>query len=155
MMDLKGKKVLVVGLGKSGLAAALFLRHHGAQVTVSDIRSAEALAKDIPALLDEGINVEAGGHGDAPIVGIGIDELRWRKVVRPGDALRIERRHRHPVDAWQRCPPKWEIAVMNTRILSLAASLVFSVGGAALAQAPAGPGTAYPAASSAVVTRSR
>ena len=63
MMELKGKKVLVVGLGKSGLAAALFLRHRGAQVTVSDIRSAEALAKDIPALLDEGINVEAGGHG--------------------------------------------------------------------------------------------
>ncbi len=63
MMQLKGKKVLVVGLGKSGLAAALFLRHRGAQVTVSDIRSAEALAKDIPALLDEGINVEAGGHG--------------------------------------------------------------------------------------------
>src|ERR1035441_2787957 len=63
MMELKGKKVLVVGLGKSGLAAALFLRHSGAQVTVSDIRSAEALAKDIPGLLDEGINVEAGGHG--------------------------------------------------------------------------------------------
>jgi UDP-N-acetylmuramoylalanine--D-glutamate ligase len=63
MMDLKGKKVLVVGLGKSGLAAALFLRHHGALVTVSDTRSAEALAKDIPALLDEGIMVETGGHG--------------------------------------------------------------------------------------------
>jgi UDP-N-acetylmuramoylalanine--D-glutamate ligase len=63
MMDLKGKKVLVVGLGKSGLAAALFLRRQGAQVTVSDVRSAEALAKDIPALLEEGINVEAGGHG--------------------------------------------------------------------------------------------
>jgi UDP-N-acetylmuramoylalanine--D-glutamate ligase len=63
MMELKGKKVLVVGLGKSGLAAALFLRHRGAQVTVSDVRSAEALAKDIPALLDEGIMVETGGHG--------------------------------------------------------------------------------------------
>ena len=63
MMELKGKKVLVVGLGKSGLAAALFLRHRGAQVTVSDARSAEALAKDIPALLDEGIMVETGGHG--------------------------------------------------------------------------------------------
>lgn len=63
MMELKGKKVLVVGLGKSGLAAALFLRRKGAQVTVSDVRSAEALANDIPALLDEGINVEAGGHG--------------------------------------------------------------------------------------------
>jgi len=62
-MELKGKKVLVVGLGKSGLAAALFLRRRGALVTVSDVRSAEALAKDIPALLDEGIMVETGGHG--------------------------------------------------------------------------------------------
>jgi UDP-N-acetylmuramoylalanine--D-glutamate ligase len=52
-----------VGLGKSGLAAALFLRHKGAHVTVSDVRSAEALGKDIPALLEEGIMVEAGGHG--------------------------------------------------------------------------------------------
>lgn len=63
MMDLKGKKVLVVGLGKSGLAAALFLRRRGAQVTVSDVRSAEALAREIPALIQEGIAVEAGGHG--------------------------------------------------------------------------------------------
>jgi len=63
MLELKGKKVLVVGLGKSGLAAALFLRHRGAQVTVSDVRSAEALAKEIPALIEEGIMVEAGGHG--------------------------------------------------------------------------------------------
>jgi UDP-N-acetylmuramoylalanine--D-glutamate ligase len=62
-MELKGKRVLVVGLGKSGLAAALFLRRRGAQVTVSDIRSAEELAKEIPALLDEGIMVETGGHG--------------------------------------------------------------------------------------------
>jgi len=62
-MEIKGKKVLVVGLGKSGLAAALFLRRQGAQVTVSDVRSAEELAKEIPALIDEGIAVEAGGHG--------------------------------------------------------------------------------------------
>ncbi len=63
MMDLAGKRVLVVGLGRSGLAAALFLRRHGAQVTVSDVRSAEALEKEIPMLLEEGIAVEAGGHG--------------------------------------------------------------------------------------------
>jgi UDP-N-acetylmuramoylalanine--D-glutamate ligase len=63
MMELKGKKVLVVGLGKSGLAAALFLRHKGAVVTVSDVRSADSLAKEIPALLEEGVMVEAGGHG--------------------------------------------------------------------------------------------
>jgi UDP-N-acetylmuramoylalanine--D-glutamate ligase len=62
-MEIKGKKVLVVGLGRSGLAAALFLRRQGAQVTVSDVRSAEELAKEIPALIEEGIAVEAGGHG--------------------------------------------------------------------------------------------
>ena len=62
-MELKGKKVLVVGLGKSGLSAAVFLRQRGAQVTVSDMRSAAALAKEIPALLEHGIMVESGGHG--------------------------------------------------------------------------------------------
>ena len=63
MMELKNKRVLVVGLGKSGLSSALFLRAQGARVTVSDTRSAEALAKEIPALLDAGIMVESGGHG--------------------------------------------------------------------------------------------
>ncbi|WP_348269211.1 UDP-N-acetylmuramoyl-L-alanine--D-glutamate ligase [Edaphobacter paludis] len=62
-MELKNKRVLVVGLGKSGLSSALFLRGLGAQVTVSDTRSAEALAKEIPALLEAGIMVESGGHG--------------------------------------------------------------------------------------------
>jgi UDP-N-acetylmuramoylalanine--D-glutamate ligase len=63
MMELKNKRVLVVGLGKSGLSAAMFLRAQGARVTVSDTRSAVALAKEIPALLDAGIMVESGGHG--------------------------------------------------------------------------------------------
>jgi len=63
MMDLKNKRVLVVGLGKSGLSAAMFLRAQGARVTVSDARSAVALAKEIPALLEAGIMVESGGHG--------------------------------------------------------------------------------------------
>ena len=62
-MELKNKRVLVVGLGKSGLAAALFLRDRGARVTVSDTRSAAVLGAEIPALLEAGIMVESGGHG--------------------------------------------------------------------------------------------
>jgi UDP-N-acetylmuramoylalanine--D-glutamate ligase len=62
-MELKNKRVLVVGLGKSGIAAAMFLRQQGARVTVSDARSATALAQEIPALLEAGIMVESGGHG--------------------------------------------------------------------------------------------
>jgi UDP-N-acetylmuramoylalanine--D-glutamate ligase len=60
---LKNKRVLVVGLGKSGVSAALYLRKLGARVTVSDTRPSEALSKEIPALLDAGVMVETGGHG--------------------------------------------------------------------------------------------
>ncbi|MFZ0539264.1 MAG: UDP-N-acetylmuramoyl-L-alanine--D-glutamate ligase [Candidatus Sulfotelmatobacter sp.] len=63
-MDLKDKRVLVVGLGKSGVASALFLKAHGARVTVSDTKSGDDLRNEIPTLLDHGITVETGGHGE-------------------------------------------------------------------------------------------
>ncbi|PYY05451.1 MAG: UDP-N-acetylmuramoyl-L-alanine--D-glutamate ligase, partial [Acidobacteria bacterium] len=49
-MDVKGKRVLVVGLGKSGVASAQFLAARGARVTVSDTRSQNELKNQIPAL---------------------------------------------------------------------------------------------------------
>ena len=61
-MELTNKRVLVVGLGKSGLAAAHFLKAHGARVTVSDARPI-TLIKELSSLLDEGFIVEAGSHG--------------------------------------------------------------------------------------------
>ena len=61
-LDLKNKRVLVVGLGKSGMAAARFLKREGARVTVSDSRPAASITELAP-LLDEGIMVEAGRHG--------------------------------------------------------------------------------------------
>jgi UDP-N-acetylmuramoylalanine--D-glutamate ligase len=63
-MDVKGKRVLVVGLGKSGVASAQFLAARGARVTVSDTRSRDELKSQIPALLDRGVAVETGGHGE-------------------------------------------------------------------------------------------
>jgi UDP-N-acetylmuramoylalanine--D-glutamate ligase len=63
-MELHNKRVLVVGLGKSGVASALFLKAHGASVTVSDTKSGDELRNEIPMLLDHGITVETGGHGE-------------------------------------------------------------------------------------------
>ena len=63
-MDLSNKRVLVVGLGKSGVASALFLKSHGARVTVSDTKPEAELREEIPILLDHGIAVETGGHGE-------------------------------------------------------------------------------------------
>jgi len=63
-VDLKDKRALVVGLGKSGVASALFLKSRGARVTVSDSKPEEELRNEILLLLDHGITVETGGHGD-------------------------------------------------------------------------------------------
>ena len=63
-MDLNNKRVLVVGLGKSGVASALFLKARGARVTVSDSKSEAELRNEILLLLEHGITVETGGHGD-------------------------------------------------------------------------------------------
>lgn len=35
--------------------------------------------------------VESGGYGKTPNVGLGVDELRWLAVVRPGDKLHVVR----------------------------------------------------------------
>jgi len=63
-MNLDGRRVLVVGLGKSGVASALFLKARGARVTVSDTKTENELRDEIPVLLDQGISVETGGHGE-------------------------------------------------------------------------------------------
>ncbi len=63
-MDLQGKRVLIVGLGKSGVAAAHFLLERRARVTVSDAKPESQFSKEIPELLDRGITVETGGHGE-------------------------------------------------------------------------------------------
>jgi UDP-N-acetylmuramoylalanine--D-glutamate ligase len=63
-MDLRNKRVLVVGLGKSGVGSALFLRSRGARVTVSDAKPEAELRDEILLLLEHGITVETGGHGD-------------------------------------------------------------------------------------------
>ncbi|ACM59891.1 UDP-N-acetylmuramoylalanine--D-glutamate ligase [Caldicellulosiruptor bescii] len=55
-MDLKGKNVLVVGLGRSGLASARFLKKHGAFVIGFDEKAEEQFKEeknDAQKLLDE------------------------------------------------------------------------------------------------------
>jgi UDP-N-acetylmuramoylalanine--D-glutamate ligase len=68
-VDLHNKRVLVVGLGKSGVASALFLKARGARVTVSDSKPQEQLGNEIPTLLDHGVAVETGGHGERTFQG--------------------------------------------------------------------------------------
>lgn len=63
MQHLDGKRVLVVGLARSGRAAADLLRRRGAMVTVSDSRPPWSFAQEIPELLAAKIGLEFGQNG--------------------------------------------------------------------------------------------
>lgn len=60
--ELKDKRILVVGLGKTGVALAKFLYKHGAQVTVTDHKSKPELSNQLESLGDLPIKLDLGGH---------------------------------------------------------------------------------------------
>jgi UDP-N-acetylmuramoylalanine--D-glutamate ligase len=62
MKDLRNKKVLVVGLAKSGLATAEFLVTKGAQVTVTDHLPASELESTADHAKGLGCSLALGGH---------------------------------------------------------------------------------------------
>jgi UDP-N-acetylmuramoylalanine--D-glutamate ligase len=64
-MDVRGMSAVVVGLGRSGVAAARLLIARGARVTANDGAPIERLSAEARALLAEGAALAAGGHDPA------------------------------------------------------------------------------------------
>ena len=77
MISLEHKQVLVLGLGKSGLAAAELLRRRGAKVVALDSSDSPALQRDAAQLKSIGVSVQLGAE-EAP--GVNFDLA----VVSPG-----------------------------------------------------------------------
>jgi len=63
LRSLAGRPVTVVGLAKSGLAAARLLHAAGAQVTAADAKPLEALGREAAALRDLGVRFVTGAAG--------------------------------------------------------------------------------------------
>jgi UDP-N-acetylmuramoylalanine--D-glutamate ligase len=61
-MNLFKKKVLVVGLGMTGVATARFLNKMGAVVTVTDMAKEDELGESVAIIRELGINMELGSH---------------------------------------------------------------------------------------------
>ncbi len=61
-MDLEDKKVLVVGLGRTGKALCDFLIQHGARVKISEQKKANESAQDYSDWEKKGVQIEAGPH---------------------------------------------------------------------------------------------
>ena len=67
-MDLKDKKILVVGLGRSGVGAARLCAQRGAAVIATDNRPAEAIPGAVAAL-ESAARLELGGHREESFTG--------------------------------------------------------------------------------------
>jgi UDP-N-acetylmuramoylalanine--D-glutamate ligase len=68
-LELKSKRVLVIGLARTGVASALFCAERGAVVTATDTRSAAELGECVPILCDAGVELRLGGYSDAILHG--------------------------------------------------------------------------------------
>jgi UDP-N-acetylmuramoylalanine--D-glutamate ligase len=83
--ELFEKKVLVVGLGKSGLSAARWLAAQGARVTVSERKEAHTLDAALrQETLELGIELETGPHREETF------KASETIVVSPGVPIDIE-----------------------------------------------------------------
>ena len=65
--DLTGKRVVVVGLGLSGIAACRLLMKRGAKVVATDSKKPEAAGDDVKALERDGATLVLGGHAAAKL----------------------------------------------------------------------------------------
>jgi UDP-N-acetylmuramoylalanine--D-glutamate ligase len=62
MTDWTGRRVLILGAARQGVALARWLSRHGANVTLSDSRQLDALASAQASLADTDVKWAAGGH---------------------------------------------------------------------------------------------
>jgi UDP-N-acetylmuramoylalanine--D-glutamate ligase len=61
-IELRGKRVLAVGLARTGVATALFCAARGARVTATDSRTEDQIGEAIAKLKDAGVTLELGCH---------------------------------------------------------------------------------------------
>src|SRR6185369_7190346 len=96
MWNLSGKTVAVVGLGESGVAAALLALERGAQVTAIDSAPESDLSTEARALAAKGARLHAGGHdagaikrADVVVVSPGVPPLPILATAAAAGALVI------------------------------------------------------------------
>src|SRR5438445_6194766 len=95
--ELRGKRVLVVGLARTGVATALFCAARGAQVTATDARSESEIGEALVPLRDAGVSLELGGHLEKTF-------LRQDLIIPspgvPADAPMLKAARAKPVTIW-------------------------------------------------------
>jgi UDP-N-acetylmuramoylalanine--D-glutamate ligase len=131
-MELRGKRVLVMGLGLqgSGMAAARYAAEQGAQVRVTDTKTAEALAPSVAALAGLPIEFVLGQHRE--------EDFLWAEIVirnpgvpRTSHYLQLAQQHGAQIEMeialfFMACPGRI-IGVTGTRGKTTTATLLYEI----------------------------
>jgi UDP-N-acetylmuramoylalanine--D-glutamate ligase len=96
-MELFGKRVLVIGLARTGLATALFCVNRQAIVTATDSRTSSELGESVEKLRAAGVACELGGHSTTILEGI--DVVIPSPGV-PGDAPLLQQARALDIPVW-------------------------------------------------------
>src|SRR2546430_3632575 len=95
--ELRGKRVLVVGLARTGMATALFCAARGANVTATDARTETEIGEVIAPRRTRGISWEVGGPGETTF--LEQDLIGPGRGV-PADALLLQAARAKGVTIW-------------------------------------------------------
>ena len=68
LSDIKGKKIAIIGLGKTGIALSRFLLRYGADVLISDHKSEAELSSSLETVQDLPLNFELEGHNPKTLI---------------------------------------------------------------------------------------
>ncbi len=131
-MDLRGKRVLVMGLGLqgSGMAAARYVVQQGAIVRVTDMQSPKVLAQSVQALAGLPIEFVLGTHRE--------EDFLWAEIVirnpgvpRTSPYLRLAQEHGAQVEMeialfFLACPGRI-IGITGTRGKTTTTSLIYEI----------------------------
>ena len=96
-VELKNKRVLVVGLARTGVATALFCAARGAIVTATESRNEDELGIAIDVLRSAGVTLELGGHQDKTFLE---QDLIIPSPGVPADAVNLRAAREKGISIW-------------------------------------------------------
>jgi UDP-N-acetylmuramoylalanine--D-glutamate ligase len=116
-MELAGKRVLVVGLARTGIAASLFCAARGARVTATESRPEADVAEAAATLRAAGCRLELGGHTEASFLE---QDLIIPSPGVPADAPPLQAARAKGIPVWSEIELAWRF--LKGRLIGITGS---------------------------------
>jgi UDP-N-acetylmuramoylalanine--D-glutamate ligase len=116
-IELEGKRVLVVGLARTGIATALFCAAHGARVTATEERAEAEIAETVAKLRTAGVVPELGGHREETFLA---QDLIVPSPGVPANMSNLEAAREAKIPVWSEIELAWRF--LSGRLIAVTGS---------------------------------